>query len=54
MKMFINPPELSPYDRERYISDLDYRLQIDLEDEGERHSRLLHLLKGIPYPNDCL
>ena len=51
MKQII-PPELSPYDKPRYISDLAYRLQIDLENEGERHSRLLHLLKGLPYPND--
>ena len=42
----ILPPELQPYDRKRYVRDLEYRLMIDLEDEGERHQRLLHLLQA--------
>jgi len=50
----ILPPELQPYDRQRYIQDLEYRLMLDLEDAGERHQRLLHLLRGHPYPNDTL
>jgi hypothetical protein len=50
----ILPPELQPYDRKRYIQDLEYRLMVDLEDQGERHQRLLHLLNAHPYPNDCL
>ena len=40
----ILPPELQPYDRKRYVRDLEYRLMIDLENQGERHQRLLHLL----------
>ena len=50
--MQIQPPELMPYDKERYVNDLSYRLLIDLENQGERHQRLLHLLKLAPYPND--
>jgi len=42
--MRIIPPELKPYDRERYIKDLEYRLMVDLENIGERHERLMHLL----------
>jgi len=41
--MNIIPPELQPYDRKRYLKDLEYRLMIDLEDQGERHERLLLL-----------
>jgi hypothetical protein len=41
--MRIIPPELTPYDRERYIKDLEYRLMIDLETEGDRHKRLMFL-----------
>lgn len=37
------PPELQPYDKQRYVKDLEYRLMIDLESEGERHERLLLL-----------
>ena len=40
----ILPPELQPYDRKRYARDLEYRLMIDLENQGERNQRLLHLL----------
>jgi hypothetical protein len=39
----ILPPELQAYDRKRYIKDLEYRLMIDLESEGERQERLLLL-----------
>ena len=39
----ILPPELQAYDRKRYITDLEYRLMIDLESEGERQERLLLL-----------
>lgn len=41
--MRIIPPELKPYDRERYIKDLEYRLMVDLESEGDRHERLMYL-----------
>ena len=41
--MQILPPDLRPFDRERYIKDLEYRLMLDLESEGERHERLLLL-----------
>lgn len=50
--MQIQPPELMPYDKDRYMNDLSYRLLVDLDDIGERHQRLLHLLKLAPYPND--
>ena len=50
----ILPPELQAYDRKRYVRDLEYRLMIDLENQGERHQRLLHLLHAYPYPNDSL
>ena len=39
----ILPPDLRPFDRERYIQDLEYRLMIDLESEGDRHERLMIL-----------
>ena len=39
----ILPPELQAYDRKRNITDLEYRLMIDLESEGERQERLLLL-----------
>ncbi len=39
----ILPPELQPYDRQRYVKDLEYRLMIDLESEGDRHERLMLL-----------
>ncbi len=41
----IMPPELQPYDKQRYIKDLEYRLMIDLEDAAERHERLRLLLR---------
>ena len=41
--MRIIPPELKPYDRERYIKDLEYRLMVDLESEGDRRERLMYL-----------
>ena len=41
----ILPPDLRPFDRERYIKDLEYRLMIDLEDAVERHDRLRLLLR---------
>ena len=44
MRMIITPPELTPYDRERYMNDLEYRLMVDLENIGERHERLRLLL----------
>ena len=52
-RMIVTPPELQAYDRKRYVKDLEYRLMIDLENQGERHQRLLHLLNAHPYPNDC-
>ncbi len=51
---YISPPELSPYDKQRYIDDLEYRLSIDLENVSERHARLRHLLDLAPYPDDCI
>lgn len=48
--MRILPPDLKAYDRDRYIRDLEYRLTIDLENAGERHARLRHLLNLAPYP----
>jgi len=42
--MLISPPELVPFSRARYLSDLDYRTTCDLEAAGERHERLQLLL----------
>ena len=47
---YISPPELSPYDKQRYIDDLEYRLLVDLDNVGERHARLRCLLNLAPYP----
>ena len=41
----ILPPDLRPFDRERYVQDLEYRLMIDLEDAVERHDHLRLLLR---------
>ena len=39
----ILPPELQPYDRQRYVKDREYRLMIDLESEGDRQEHLMLL-----------
>ena len=44
MPLQIMPPELTPFDRKRYVRDLEYRLMIDLENAAERHERLRLLL----------
>ena len=49
-QMIIAPPELEPYEKQRYINDLEYRLLVDLESSSERHARLRHLLNLAPYP----
>ena len=41
--MIISPPELVPFSHQRYISDLEYRFECDLEIQAERHERIQHL-----------
>ena len=43
MALVICPPELVPFDRKRYMSDLDYRFECDQEIYSERHNRMLQL-----------
>lgn len=38
--LVICPPELQPFDRNRYFSDLNYRVECDEELIGERYERL--------------
>ena len=47
--MRICPPELLRFSSDRYLSDLAYREQCDLENLGERSARLRLLLTGDFY-----
>ena len=47
--MQILPPELQRFDQHRYLSDITYREQCDLENLGERSARLRLLLTGDFY-----
>ena len=38
--MRICPPELVPFSRQRYLSDLAYRNECDAEEAAERYERL--------------
>lgn len=38
--LVICPPELQPFNRQRYYTDITYRIECDAEVIGERHERL--------------
>lgn len=51
--MIIRPPELLPYEPDRYYRDLEFRQQIDDEKIGERQLRLALLFNpDITYEID--
>ena len=50
--MIIIPPNLLELDQDRYVSDLDYRAQVDQENISERYLRIRSLLHNAPYPFD--
>ncbi len=43
-KLQIQPPDLRPFDRDRYTKDLAYRFEIDMENQVERCERIKLLL----------
>ena len=48
--MIIIPPELVPFNRQRYLSDLVYRTECDYENQAERADRINLLLRRNGYP----
>ena len=38
--MRISPPELVPFNRQRYLSDITYRIECDYENQAERAIRI--------------
>ena len=48
--MRISPPELVPFSRQRYLSDIIYRIECDYENQAERADRINLLLRrnGCP------
>ena len=49
MKQII-PPELVPFNRQLYFSDLDYRTDCDHEIWGERRERISQLFATLQLP----
>ncbi len=44
--MRISPPELVPFSRQRYLSDIPYRTECDAENAAERAERINLFLRG--------